>query len=162
MHKLVIIIFLAIPILVNGQKKFAKGLIFDEKAYNSTPVKVNLTRGDYTSIPSKYTLKQHCPKPGNQMQLHTSAAWAVTWGARTILEAKSRGMTDQMEITKNTFAPSFTYSLSTQMADKTCTQGTSLENTLEVMKTMGTPKYVDFLEFCPKTIAEESKVTAKE
>ncbi|MFC2124915.1 C1 family peptidase [Bacteroidota bacterium] len=162
MHKFLIILFLAIPILVNGQKKFAKGLIFDEKAYNSTPIKANLTRGDYTNIPSKFSLKQYCPKPGNQLQLHTSAAWAITWGARTILEAKSKGITDQTEITKNAFAPSFTYSLSTQMADKTCIQGTSLEKALEVMKTMGTPKYVDFLEFCPKTIPESSKTKAEE
>jgi len=162
MHRLLIILFLVIPMIVNGQKKFAKGLLFDEKAYNSTPVKANLTRGDYTNIPSSFSLKQYCPKPGNQLQLHTSAAWAVTWGARTILDAKSRGLTDKTEITRNAFAPSFTYALSTQLEDKTCTQGTTLEKTLEIMKTMGTPRYVDFLEFCPKTIPESTKTKAEE
>ena len=162
MRILLILIFLAIPFIGNGQKKFAKGLVFDEEAYKKTPIKAQLTRGDYTEIPSSYSLKKYCPKPGNQLQLHTSPAWAITWGARTILEAKSREWEDTDKITKNAFAPSFTYALSTQLEDNTCTQGTSLENTLEIMKTLGTPRYVDFLEFCPRTITEESKKLAAE
>ncbi len=147
---------------VYGQVKYARGYIFNQEEYEEVPHKALLIRGDYKELPDKASLKKYCPKPGNQLQLQTSTNWAITYGALTIMEAINNDWTDISTITKNAYSPVFNYSVSTQLESKNCSEPISLVKALDALKNFGTPKYVEFQEFCPKSIPDTVYILAKE
>lgn len=139
---------------------FGTGLIFDDAKYLATPKKARLTRGDYDALPRSFSLKKYAPTPGNQLQLNTSAAWASAYGAHTILEAKNLKIEDKMEIRKISFSAAFTYGLVKDASDRSCSSGSTLNDVLESLKSTGSVKYTDFLEFCPDRVPESLKIQA--
>ena len=148
MKYFVLLAFCLASTITQGQVKFAHGLKFNEEEYNKVPIKAHLTRGDYDEVPPNASIKQYCPKPGNQLQLQTSTNWAVSYGALTILDAKSSGITDTREITKNAYSPVFDYALGTKMENNGCKEEVTLISSLEALKHFGSPKNVDFNQCC--------------
>ena len=136
----------------NGQVKYSKGLELDPEAYNKVPKKASLIRGDYSELPEKVSLKQFCPRPGNQIQLNTSASWAAAYSAKTIQDARAENITDIKKITQNSYSPVFNYALSTNFNNKGCSTPATLTGVLESLKRFGVPRYVDFQIFCPDAI----------
>ena len=151
---LILAILFAISYKGLAQEHYAKGLIIDPDTYKSVPRKASLLRGNYEQLPDWFSLKKFCPRPGNQIQLNTSPGWAASYGARTILEAESRGDTITRSITVNSFSPVFNYLISTGNENRKCKVPTTLTGVLESMKKSGTPKYINFEGFCPDSIPE--------
>jgi hypothetical protein len=149
------IAFLLLHLLVfnlHGQVKYSKGLVFDDNANQYVQKKVSLIRGDYEHIPDKASVKNFAPHPGNQIQLSTSPSWAAVYGAKTILDAQIQKWNTRDEITRNASSPVFNYTVSTDFNNNNCTAGITLTGVLESLKRFGVPKYIDFQEFCPKSI----------
>ena len=137
------------------------GLNFDDAKYQSSAIKARLTRGDYSGLPTQASLKQFSPDAGNQMQLNTSVGWAISYAARTILEAKNNNITDKREIRRSSYSPVFNYAMAKTGDDINCEQAVDLSTALESLKSDGVPKFVEFLEFCPQAIPQSITNGAK-
>ena len=156
-------IFILFSSLLTSAQKHGMGLEFNDDQYFQKPKKAILTRGNYTGLPSKSSLKQYCPQPGNQMLLNTSVGWATAYAARTILEAKKKSWTDTRQITENAYSPVFNYHFAkVDQEVKNCQINADLGVALEILTQKGAPRYVDFLEFCPKKIRDATLQKAKE
>lgn len=140
----------------------SKGLKFDDNRYAATPLKATYLKRDYTSLPSKASLKAFCPTPESQGSYGTCVGWSSSWAARTIIEAQEKGWTDKNTITQNTFAPGFTYYHVKDQSDSECSYGTWIDDALNFMKTTGAVKYKDFDDSCPTYISSSMYDKAKE
>ena len=140
-------IILLAPFLSNAQQSF--GLEFDDVQYSSTRGKATLMRGDFSPLPTSASIKQYCPKPLSQRMESTSTGWAAAYGARTILEAKMRGITDKMQLRDISFSPVFNYAMAKGDSKLDCSASMKLPDVLESMKTHGIPYYKDFRKSCP-------------
>lgn len=147
-------ILLFIQFNASGQM-YNTGLIFNDVNYQKANIKANLNSKEFNDLPASASLKKYCPKPGNQLQLNTSPAWATSWSARTILNAQKNNWTDQETITNNTYSPAYSYYHIRNAKDETCEAGIDLYEALSLLKYKGVKKYMDFLEFCPRGIPEE-------
>lgn len=110
---------------------------------------------DFKNLPETASLRQYCPRPGNQLQLNTSPAWATSWSALSIIDARKNQRKGQWEITQHTFSPAYTYFYIKDAEDENCQTGADLYKVLDFLKQSGTKTYSDFLEFCPKGIPEQ-------
>jgi hypothetical protein len=137
-----------------AERKYATGLIFNDQAYNQTPLQATLTRSLYDNLPASASLKKYGPVPKSQGDYGTCVAWSTAYAARTILEAQQNGWTEKNLITNNAFAPGFIYNLIKAEEDSACTHGSSISDALDIMVTQGVPKYHDFNKSCPKTLPE--------
>lgn len=154
MRILTIIIFLFVHNYAFGQL-YSTGLVFNDDNYQKANSKALLNSDVFKDLPASASLKKFCPRPGNQLQLNTSPAWATSWSAKTILEAQKNKWTDQSMITHNTFSPAFLYYHIRPADDETCESGIDLYDALNFLKYQGVKKYDDFLEFCPRGVPDE-------
>ncbi len=157
---IIILSILCTPILAKAQVSF--GLEFDDDQYNNSQIQATLLRGDFTPLPSSASVKQYCPKPLSQRMENTSVGWAVSYGARTILEAKRRGFKSQQKIREISFSPIFNYALAKPRGIYDCGISVKIPDVLESIKKIGVPKYVDFRKSCPIFISEQIKDKAAE
>lgn len=134
---------------------YSTGLVFNDDNYQKASIRANLNSDDYNDLPASVSLKKYCPKPGNQLQLNTSPAWATNWSAKTILEAKNYNWFGQKKITQSTYSPAYSYYHVREVDDETCETGIDLYSALSFLKLKGAKKYDEFLEFCPRGIPEE-------
>ena len=149
-----VIIFLFITSSSFGQL-YSTGLVFNDDKYHQAHGKALLNTEIFADLPSSASLKHYSPKPGNQLQLNTSPAWATAWSAKTILEAQQYLWSDRKEITHNTFSPAFLYYHIRPIDDETCESGIDLYDALSFLMQKGAKKYEDYLEFCPRGIPQE-------
>lgn len=148
MKNYLFILLLFIAYLSSGQ-----GLIFDDEAYNRGPAKPQIYRGGKIILPSNASLKEFCPKPGNQLNYATSVGWAIGWAGKTILYAKHKNIRGN-DISPHIFSPAFIYQTANP-DDDNCSEGISLEQGLKVIKNKGIPKLENFLYFCNGPITYE-------
>ena len=120
------------------------GLKFDLREHENQP---RLVAVYPNTLPAKISLKKYCPKPTTQLSFKTSAGWASAYYGMTILEARKRGLSDINDITQNSFAPVFAY---TSPTNNNCVTEASLVSILDVLKTKGTPKFMDYPYYCPQ------------
>ncbi len=148
MKRIAVIIFCIINVGASAQR-FGTGLVFDDDAYQKTPVRISLSRNEFAGLPLQHSLKFFSPPPGNQLQLNTSPAWAVAWSAKSILESING---NAAEIIPSQYAgsPAFLYQQTRETSDKNCESGIGLRDALEFMKSGNVPAFEDFMEFCPK------------
>ncbi len=146
---LLLTIFLLTTQVVNAQDH-GRGLEFDINLYESIPMKAQQTRGLYTSLPSKASLKQYCPLPEDQQHYSTCVGWAVGYAARTILWAKQNNINNRSTITSNAFSPAFIYRSISR--DNTCKSGTHTSKAMQILKTKGNVLQKDFSGACPSSI----------
>ena len=154
------LIICLLPFVTLAQEK--KGLEFDDRQYMNSQSQATLIRGVYTPLPDSASIKQFSPKPLSQRMDNTSAGWAAAYGARTILEAKRRNITDRFEIRKFSFSPVFNYYLAKPEKSQDCSVTVKLPDVLESMKIYGVPKYMDFRKACPLSISDEAFIKAAE
>jgi hypothetical protein len=124
-------------------------------------LKATYLKRDYSSLPSKASLKAFCPTPESQGSYGTCVGWSSSWAARTIIEAQEKGWTDKNTITQNTFAPGFTYYHVKDQSDSECSYGTWIDDALNFMKTTGAVKYKDFDDSCPTYVSSSLYEKAK-
>jgi hypothetical protein len=142
----------AVSILASAQPH-ATGLIWDNTAYSSTPLKATLTRGLYNSMPSSASLKQYCPSIGDQGNYGTCVGWSCSYSARTILWARQQGITNTSDITTAAFSPGFLYrNIVTPNNYPSCSSGAKLDDALECLKQIGDVLKQQYDPLCPNEI----------
>lgn len=134
----------------NIESSFGTGLEFNQSKYEKTPIKANLTRSLYSSLPESFSLKEHCPLPYSQGQYGTCVGWAAS-NARTILYSINNNLSGENEITEHRFSPGFIYYL-IRSSHENCTSGTYIEDAVELLKEKGVPKYKNLDSKCPSVI----------
>ncbi len=146
------LIGLMLNISLSGQP-YGKGLIFDDPAYEDEKLSAPLVKGDY-DVPGSFSLLNYCPTPGNQGTTGTCTAWALAYGAMTIIRAKQQGLSGQ-EIDATAFSPAFVYERIKEPADYQCLEGSKIIDGLNLLKEKGVPKLKDFPFQCNPSIEEK-------
>jgi len=159
---LTLIVSLLISSLAFSQQ-FGTGLIFNDEAYEEIPSKSkNVSFFDDLADVTNASLKQYVPLVKSQDQYGTCTGWATAYYARTIVEAKQLGITNQEEINNIAFSPLFTYLSVASAANKiNCQKGSSIDLALHSLKTDGSPFYKDYGVICDDAIPEEIAKKAK-
>jgi len=161
MRKLSIILLIIISfIAVDAQPPRPMGLNFDDAGYQQVKLKAPLVRSLYTNLPSSASLKMYCPEPKSQGNYGTCVGWSTTYAALTIVDAMQKNLTNKATITDNAFAPGFTYKLTKESDDHSCSFGTYIDQAFENMKQYGGLKYKDFDISCPVDIAPDLYIKA--
>ena len=121
---------LSLCLLFSGPALFAQGsepvpepgtgLIFDLPSYRGTPYKAQLTAASYADIPTRASLEQYCPTPGDQGKYGTCVAFAVAYHMRTVLYGREHGITDKAQLNASVFSPTFIYEQIKEAGDATC------------------------------------------
>lgn len=88
-------------------------------------------------LPSSKSLQQYCPEVGYQEESSACVAWSSTYYLRTIMEAKSRQLTNPASIAPYRFSPTYTYEQIKSATDKDCSGGSTIPDALFILKTKG-------------------------
>lgn len=147
--------------VIGQQRKYATGLILDEKSYDAMPRKARLTDKAYFGAPTSSSLKTYCPEIGDQGGDGTCVGWSTAWAMRTIIDAKQKNMTNTAQITKMAYSPAFNYYFSTDRENFSCTRGAFISDAISSMINRGVPRYIDFPGSCsasvPSNLLEKAK-----
>ena len=152
-------LFILILFLLNSfvfSQGYGKGALLDENKFKTSPKAPTLTRGDFVSLPSSFSFKNHAPIPGNQGTTSTCSGWAISYAARTILESISNNW-DASKI-GNAFSPSYVYN-QIRNGDG-CNNATSLIDGLNLIKNEGVLPYKDFGYNCDRKVEIKDKMKA--
>lgn len=150
-----LVFFLLISNLSFAQTQRSTGLLFDDEAYEETPVKArNVAFQDVVTEFTSSSLKQFVPKVKDQGTYGTCVGWASAYYGRTILEARLNNNTDIDAITESTFSPVFTYLNANVDDDYNCAKGAFIGKAMESMVEKGVPYYKDFDVMCATDFSE--------
>ncbi len=156
---LIVILSVSLPNIVHAQyKKYRLGLKFNDFEYNKVPKRYFSVRGT-RSMPAAYSLKQYCPKPLNQLDFTTSAGWAASYAAFTIIKAQENGWTGD-EITLNAASPLYPYYKAKLAAGGT--EEVTLKSVIEALKKYGAPNYVELPSRNIERVSKEMELKAEE
>lgn len=154
MRTLVLLSFL-ISSIAFCQVQPRTGLLFDDDAYEKTPVKArNVSFQDVVTEFSSTSLKQFVPDVQDQGGYGTCVGWSSAYYGRSILEARRSNTTNQASITENAFSPVFTYLNANVEDDYNCQGGAFIGKAMEAMVEKGVPYFKDFDVMCETTIPE--------
>ena len=131
-----------------AQSEYGTGLVFDDDAYARIPRQATLLTRDYTVLPKAYSLRRFCPVARNQGQFGTCTSWATSYAARTIADAIRNGWTSQIVIDREAFSPIFVYKQIKGSNKPGCSDGTSIQDALDLLTEKGAPKFRDFNVLC--------------
>ncbi|MBO0323530.1 DUF4384 domain-containing protein [Muricauda sp. CAU 1633] len=146
-----------------GQNQRSTGLLFDDEAYERTPIKAkNVAFQDVVTEFRSATLKQFVPNIKDQGGYGTCVGWSSAYYGRTILEARLTNEEDSIQINENTFSPVFTYLHSNVENDYNCQGGAFIGRAMEAMIDLGVPYYKDFDVMCETNIPETVLKNAQE
>ncbi len=161
--RLFLFLFLLGTSLAFGQNQRSTGLLFDDEAYERTPLKArNVAFQDVVTETTTATLRQFVPKIEDQGGYGTCVGWSSAYYGRTMLEARMTNKTDQTIITQDAFSPAFTYLQGNIENDYNCQGGAFIAKALQGMVDMGVPYKRDFNVMCETTIPENILVQAKD
>jgi len=156
-------IILILPIFYFSTSAFSQtnptGVVISDFEYQKTDKRYFSVRGVNRTIPKSHSLKKFAPKPLDQLDYLTSAAWATSYAALTIIEAQQTNRKGK-EITKNAFAPLYPYFFAKKPQGYNCKTPVSIIQVVKAMKTYGTPRYIDFPVRCVAHSPENNKVKA--
>ena len=137
----IIIFFL----VVTGAK--SQGLVFNDAAYKSAPMKAEVKsgeKGDDVSLKNIYKvdLKPYCPSVREQGKISSCVGWSVGYAAMTIEKSIAHGWAgEQNKIDDNSFSAMFLYN---QIKIGDCFFGAELNNAFGILKDKGNVFYRDF------------------
>ena len=154
--QLILIIFFFFQLNSIAQN-YGTGAILDDQKFITSRKSPPLSRGDFFKLPSKFSLKEYTPTPGDQGGSSTCTGWSISYGARTILEALSNQW-NPSEINANTFSPSYVYNQI--RPQEGCDFGTSLVDGLEIITNEGVLPYTEFGYDCEREVNKEEKARA--
>ena len=132
-----ILICLCFVTALHAQNYRPTGEIIDEVALAKAPRKINISERSFANLPTKFSLEQYMPTPGDQGQFMTCVAWAVGYGVSTMLYAKTHGLTDKNLINKYASSPTFLYKQVKLATDNDCQGGANTMNAVLVLMKMG-------------------------
>ena len=158
-----VFIFLFIGSFAFGQNQRSTGLLFDDEAYQRTPLKAkNVSFQDVVTETTTASLKDFVPLIDNQGGYGTCVGWSSAYYGRTILEARLSNNTDQAAITENAYSPAFTYLQANVENDYNCQGGAFIAKALQAMVDKGVPYKKDFNVMCETKIPEDIFVQAED
>ena len=139
-------LFLFFPLLICNYI-FAQGLVFDSISFNQQ----NEFPVDRAALPDKISLENYLPYLYPQTG-STCVAMSVAL-ARTIMFAKSRGITDIKLITQNQMSPFFIYYLGRDEFDYSCNKGMNPVTALSIAQKIGFEKMsrIEYPNYWPYT-----------
>ncbi|GHV70702.1 hypothetical protein AGMMS49928_19480 [Spirochaetia bacterium] len=144
-HCLAALLWLA-PVLLFAQS-FPRSAVLDPALYDSLPQKAVQVSRAYESLPASASLKQYAPRPGNQGNYGTCAAWSSAYAARTILESITLNRRDRLVSTANVFSPTYVYKsmfiFNNQPDDPAGQRGAAVAWALSFMRDKGPVKMLD-------------------
>ena len=135
--------------LYSEAQLYNTGLIFDDTKYNNAWVKPFSRHIDLNKIPASYSLKNYCPRPGNQLQMNSSAAWATAWSALGILRAKQSNEINPDKIALNGLSPAFVMAYIKSPDDEDCQKDLDLFEALNFIFSEPQALHRDINDFCP-------------
>lgn len=125
----------------------AQGLVFNDEAYKSAPMKADAgdgAKGVAESLKNnfKVDLKPYCPTVREQGKISSCVGWSVGYAAMTIEKAvANKWANDQQTIDDNAFSAMFVYN---QIKLGDCFFGAELNQAFAVLKEKGNVFYRDF------------------
>jgi hypothetical protein len=140
-------------------QEYGRGILLDDDLFKNVTRAAPLMRGDFLNLPSKLSLRNYAPTPGNQGGYSTCAGWACGYSARTILYSLKKGLIDPL-IDNNTFSPSFIYNQI--RVDSTCEKGVNLIDALDLIKNTGALKMSDFDYSCDLEVEDDDNQRAND
>lgn len=146
---------------VYGQD-FTTGLVKDVEGYEAIPLTASLMRGDYSNLPTRYSLKKFAPTPKNQGAYGNCVGWSAAYAARTILYSYEENLINTSSIDLNAFSPFFLYEQVKPYYDEDCKAGTTFFRVLEELKDMGVVKYRDYSQVCEGLLTSSLEDKAEE
>ncbi|RLD23317.1 MAG: hypothetical protein DRI71_05590 [Bacteroidetes bacterium] len=153
-----IVLSVTLPLSVSAQQKYQTGLEFSDFEYNKVPKRYFSVRGT-RSMPQSHSLKEYCPKPLSQLNLNTSAGWAVGYAAFTIIRAEQNQWQGDA-ITQNASSPIYPYFKAKKDPTTGSMEKVSLSSVIKALKTYGTPSYVNMpergIEFVSQKLENEA------
>jgi len=157
-----LLLFLFISTFSFAQTQRNTGLLFDDDAYEKTPLKAkNVAFQDVVTEFTSASLKQFVPEIKDQGGYGTCVGWASAYYGRTILEARLSNNTNHENITNASFSPVFTYLNANVENDYNCQGGAFIGKAMEAMVEKGVPYYKDFDVMCetnfPETLLDKAK-----
>ena len=135
-------------------------MVWDEESYRSIPYKAQFTAYTYDNLPSKISLEEFVPIPGDQGPYGTCVAFAAAYGLRTTMLAKDYNITDKQKITSYALSPSYVYELIRNEADTNCSQGANPKLGMEALKIVGAPQLSSLPYNCNPTITTQHQLEA--
>lgn len=133
MHKyFFLFVFISFSMNLAAQRR-STGLILNDAVYSQTQTLPHFDGVKYNNVPIKFSLRPHCPTPGDQFTTSTCVGWAVGHGALTIAKAAAKGMTNTDSI--NQVAHSAFYIYNRVATD--CKVGAELSAALNLVQTEG-------------------------
>jgi len=157
-----LLLFLSITAFGFSQTLPNTGLLFDDDAYEKTPLKAkNVAFQDVVTEFTSTSLKQFVPAVKDQGGYGTCVGWASAYYGRTILEARLLNNTNKEAITNTTFSPVFTYLNANIDNDYNCQGGAFIGKAMEAMVKKGVPYYKDFDVMCETNFPESLLDNAK-
>lgn len=155
MRIVLLIISLFITSVVLSQNQPKTGLLFDDDAYEKTPLKArNVAFQDVVTEVTSTSLKQFVPTVKDQGGYGTCVGWSSAYYGRTILEARLKNDTKIASISANAFSPVFTYLNANVEDDYNCQGGAFIGRAMKTMVEKGVPYYRDFNVMCETTIPD--------
>ena len=148
MKRLYYTYILSLFCLAAYSQNFGLGDNFSSEIFDRMPVQPKLIRGDYSNLPSNYSLKKYCPYTGSQGDFGTCTSWSTAYYARTICEAINNNWTDKQKISQETFSPTFVYALVKKITDLDCNGGADTYYAMKLIKDKGVPKLSDLPYEC--------------
>ncbi|GAB5473387.1 MAG: hypothetical protein Mars2KO_14860 [Maribacter sp.] len=155
MKKLLFIFFL-FSTFAFSQTQRSTGLLFDDDAYEKTPLKArNVAFQDVITETTLTSLKMFVPEIKDQGGYGTCVGWSSAYYGRSILEARLTNNKDRAKITENTFSPVYTYLHANVENDYNCQGGAFIGKAMEAMVSKGVAYYKDFDVMCASEIPED-------
>lgn len=149
-------VFSVFSTVIFSQEPPKTGLLFDDDAYSSTPLKArNVAFQSVVAEQSKASLKKYVPVVKTQGQYGTCVGWSSAYYGRTILNARINDLTTSEEISDNTFSPVFTYLNSNVDNDYNCQGGAYINKALKTMVEKGVPLFKDYNVMCDSYIPSD-------
>jgi hypothetical protein len=153
-YKILCLLFLFSSLLFS-QNVPKTGLLFDDSAYDKTPMKArNVAFQDVISEQSSTSLKDFVPVIKNQGGYGTCVGWSTAYYGRTILNARIENLTDIEDISKSAFSPVFTYLNANKEDDYNCQGGAFIGKAMTTMVDVGSLYFVDYDVMCDTAIPE--------
>ena len=161
-HKILCLIFLFSSLLF-AQNIPKTGLLFDDAAYDKTPMKArNVAFQDVLSEQSSTSLKDFVPAIKNQGGYGTCVGWSTAYYGRTILNARIENLTNIEDVSKSAFSPVFTYLNANTEDDYNCQGGAFIGKAMTTMVDVGSLYFEDYNVMCDTAIPEALVERAKE
>lgn len=137
---MVLKLFLLLTFVLLGQSITvgqSSGLLCSDEKYKTLPLLPAYSGTKYNEIPLRYSMRKHCPVPGDQQEFGSCVGWALGYGALTIMRAGAMNITDPAEVTQMANSAAFIYNLIRQEDNDDCNKGAYIEDALILMKNNG-------------------------